>query len=559
MSKHSLQDPVLVVDDEADIRDLMEMTLMKMGLSVETAVGVTDAKAKLDDNDYSLVLTDMRMPDGSGLEVVQYIDELMLDTPVAVITAFGNADHAVEALKAGAFDYLQKPITLSQLRSLVKSAVKVNEPEAEEAAKPAVAAPVPDPAPVRPTPARPISEAASAPLRAAAATAPAAPRRGVAGGIDTPMSVPAGLRSLKERFSSGESAAIPAYADEVGGDPDMPRLLGMSPQMEEARHLIRRLAHSNVPVYIAGESGSGKEQAARSIHELSERAGGAFIAVNCGAIPENLMESEFFGYKKGSFTGADADRLGFFQHADGGTLFLDEVADLPLAMQVKLLRAIQEKAVRRIGDAHETQIDVRIVCATHKNLEALVASGAFRQDLYYRLNVVSLHMPPLREMREDLGGLIMRLLNKHRIGNSSYRLSPKAQDALLHYSYPGNFRELENILERAVALTVGQIIQLEDLQIHNVHQAQQESPGRAAASFDALADPQPQMSLSAGAAAMADFIPGQTQIQDYLDEIERRIIEQALQQTRYNRTQAAKLLGISFRSMRYRMERLDIN
>ena len=559
MSKHSLQDPVLVVDDEADIRDLMEMTLMKMGLSVETAVGVTDAKAKLDDNDYSLVLTDMRMPDGSGLEVVQYIDELMLDTPVAVITAFGNADHAVEALKAGAFDYLQKPITLSQLRSLVKSAVKVNEPEAEESAKPAVAAPVPDPAPVRPTPARPISEAASAPLRAAAATAPAAPRRGVAGGIDTPMSVPAGLRSLKERFSSGESAAIPAYADEVGGDPDMPRLLGMSPQMEEARHLIRRLAHSNVPVYIAGESGSGKEQAARSIHELSERAGGAFIAVNCGAIPENLMESEFFGYKKGSFTGADADRLGFFQHADGGTLFLDEVADLPLAMQVKLLRAIQEKAVRRIGDAHETQIDVRIVCATHKNLEALVASGAFRQDLYYRLNVVSLHMPPLREMREDLGGLIMRLLNKHRIGNSSYRLSPKAQDALLHYSYPGNFRELENILERAVALTVGQIIQLEDLQIHNAHQAQQESPGRAAASFDALADPQPQISLSAGAAAVADFIPGQTQIQDYLDEIERRIIEQALQQTRYNRTQAAKLLGISFRSMRYRMERLDIN
>ena len=559
MSKHSLQDPVLVVDDEADIRDLMEMTLMKMGLSVETAVGVTDAKAKLDDNDYSLVLTDMRMPDGSGLEVVQYIDELMLDTPVAVITAFGNADHAVEALKAGAFDYLQKPITLSQLRSLVKSAVKVNEPEAEEAAKPAVAAPVPDPAPVRPTPARPISEAASAPLRAAAATAPAAPRRGVAGGIDTPMSVPAGLRSLKERFSSGESAAIPAYADEVGGDPDMPRLLGMSPQMEEARHLIRRLAHSNVPVYIAGESGSGKEQAARSIHELSGRAGGAFIAVNCGAIPENLMESEFFGYKKGSFTGADADRLGFFQHADGGTLFLDEVADLPLAMQVKLLRAIQEKAVRRIGDAHETQIDVRIVCATHKNLEALVASGAFRQDLYYRLNVVSLHMPPLREMREDLGGLIMRLLNKHRIGNSSYRLSPKAQDALLHYSYPGNFRELENILERAVALTVGQIIQLEDLQIHNAHQAQQESPGRAGASFDALADPQPQISLSAGAAAVADFIPGQTQIQDYLDEIERRIIEQALQQTRYNRTQAAKLLGISFRSMRYRMERLDIN
>lgn len=454
MSKHNLQDPVLVVDDEADIRDLMEMTLMKMGLRVDTAVGVEEAKAKLDENDYSLVLTDMRMPDGSGLEVVQYISRLLLDTPVAVITAFGNADQAVEALKAGAFDYLQKPITLSQLRSLVKSAVTVNEP-ATAMAEPESPAP---------------SAVAGKNQEAAAGAAAPAPvlntRKGVSGGIDKPMSVPDGLRSLKERFSSGETEAhTPLPEQELFGEEDMPRLLGVSPQMVEVRHLIRRLARSDVPVYIAGESGSGKEQAARSIHELSARAAQPFIAVNCGAIPENLMESEFFGYKKGSFTGADADRMGFFQYADGGTLFLDEVADLPLAMQVKLLRAIQEKAVRRLGDARETQVDVRLVCATHKNLHKLVEEGKFRQDLYYRLNVVSLNMPPLREMREDLGGLILRLLHKHRHGQEMYRLSPKAQDALLRYSYPGNFRELENILERAVALTVGQIIQLDDLQI----------------------------------------------------------------------------------------------
>ena len=319
-----------------------------------------------------------------------------------------------------------------------------------------------------------------------------------------------------------------------------------------------------MPVYISGESGSGKEQAARSIHELSPRTVGPFIAVNCGAIPENLMESEFFGYKKGSFTGADQDRMGFFQHADGGTLFLDEVADLPLAMQVKLLRAIQEKAVRRIGDPKETAVDVRIICATHKNLEALVESGAFRQDLYYRLNVVTLHMPPLREMREDLGGLIMRLLNKYRDGvPGGYKLSPKAQEALLSYSYPGNFRELENILERAIALTIGNIIQLDDLQLTANYAPRHvdlmaggqgaESvinnvvPAEAAANLQAL-----------NFDGLPQFLPGQTQIQEYLDLVERSIIEQVLQLTRYNRTQAAKLLGVSFRSMRYRMERLNI-
>ena len=574
MKSNDLQYPVLVVDDEADIRDLMEMTLMKMGLRVDTAVGVDDAKEKLENNDYSLVLTDMRMPDGSGLEVVQHINKLMLDTPVAVITAFGNADQAVEALKEGAFDYLQKPITLSQLRSLVKSAVKVNEPEEKPQAAPAAPAPatpaaqpvpsfVPPPVPPRP---QPIAAVPSRPPESAAKTV----RKGISGGIGRPMTPPSALSSLRERFRSAptqntQAAAGMASEPEVGGDIDMPRLLGMSPQMVEVRHLIRRLAGSNVPVYISGESGSGKEQAARSIHELSPRTVGPFIAVNCGAIPENLMESEFFGYKKGSFTGADQDRLGFFQHADGGTLFLDEVADLPLAMQVKLLRAIQEKAVRRIGDAKETPVDVRIICATHKNLEALVESGAFRQDLYYRLNVVTLHMPPLREMREDLGGLILRLLNKYRDGvPGGYKLSPKAQEALLSYSYPGNFRELENILERAIALTIGNIIQVDDLQLTAGNGPRlSDLPARSAA------EPQAEAVVKTAADDAAElppmnfddlpqFIPGQTQIQEYLDLLERSIIEQALQITRYNRTQAAKLLGISFRSMRYRMERLSI-
>ena len=575
MKSNNLQYPVLVVDDEADIRDLMEMTLMKMGLRVETAVGVDDAKEKLENNDYSLVLTDMRMPDGSGLEVVQHINKLMLDTPVAVITAFGNADQAVEALKEGAFDYLQKPITLSQLRSLVKSAVKVNEPEEKPQAAPAAPTPAPAaqpvpsfvPPPVPPRP-QPIAAVPSRPSESAAKTV----RKGISGGIDRPMTPPSALSSLRERFRSApaqnaQTAAgmVSASEPEVGGDIDMPRLLGMSPQMVEVRHLIRRLAGSNVPVYISGESGSGKEQAARSIHELSPRTVGPFIAVNCGAIPENLMESEFFGYKKGSFTGADQDRLGFFQHADGGTLFLDEVADLPLAMQVKLLRAIQEKAVRRIGDAKETPVDVRIICATHKNLEALVESGAFRQDLYYRLNVVTLHMPPLREMREDLGGLILRLLNKYRDGvPGGYKLSPKAQEALLSYSYPGNFRELENILERAIALTIGNIIQVDDLQLTAGNGPRlSDLPARSPA------EPQAEAVVETAADDAAElppmnfddlpqFIPGQTQIQEYLDLLERSIIEQALQITRYNRTQAAKLLGISFRSMRYRMERLSI-
>ncbi|PIT15830.1 sigma-54-dependent transcriptional regulator [Snodgrassella alvi] len=493
MNSHiDLKKPVLVIDDEADIRDLMELTLIKMGLSVQTAAGVAEAKKALRNHAFSLVLTDMRMPDGSGLEIVDYITAQNLDIPIAVITAYGNAAQAVEALKNGAFDYLQKPITLAQLRTLVKSVITINNNAAET---------------------EPGSKMATEPQQSD--------------------------KKLKNKPASGKVSEIQTSARE--------RLLGNSPLIAEVRELIGKLAKSNVPVYIAGESGSGKEQAARSIHEQSARRDKAFVAVNCGAIPEALMESEFFGYKKGSFTGADTDRAGFFLHADGGTLFLDEVADLPLSMQVKLLRAIQERAVRRIGEMEEKQVDVRIICATHKDLNALVESGQFRQDLFYRLNVVSITMPPLRELRDDLPQLIQVLLQRI-LHDETMTLTAAAEKALLQYSYPGNFRELENILERAIALSKNQIIEVDDLQIHS-HQLDAQSTVSTDSSSNLSPDSH---------ALPQDFQFGHTQIQDYLDDVERHILQQALVQTRYNRTQAAKLLGISFRSMRYRMERLGI-
>lgn len=526
MNQTNLTYPILVVDDEADIRDLMEMTLMKMGLEVDTAECVQAALNKLKHNKYALVLTDMRMPDGSGLEVVQYITQQNLDIPVAVITAFGNATQAVQALKEGAFDYLQKPITLAQLRTLVKSAIKVHE---DNRAEVVVAAHKPQPKTVSSDTSSDISSEHSfdvsdfPPIQAAS---------------------PEPNNRLPETPSRVTPPPPEPIVNELKQDPDLPRILGASPQIEAVRNLIRKLASAHVPVYISGESGSGKEQAARSIHELSSRHDKPFIAVNCGAIPENLMESEFFGYKKGSFTGADQDRLGFFQHAHGGTLFLDEVADLPLAMQVKLLRAIQEKAVRRIGDAQEVKVDVRIISATHKNLAALVESGAFRQDLFYRLNVVTLNMPALREMHEDLSNLIHFLLKKHQAENIT--IAPDAQEALLRYNYPGNFRELENILERAVALSSNNTITINDLQI-NIDPLNHASTSATESSN--------QHQVVNG---LPNFHMGSTQIQDYLDDIEKQILEYALRLTQGNRTQAAKMLGISFRSIRYRLERLNI-
>ena len=434
---------VLIVDDEPDIRELLALTLGKMGLTVDSVGTVAEATRRLAGSHYDLALTDMRLPDGEGIQVVQYIAEAGLDVPVAVITAYGSTENAVAAMKAGAFDYLAKPLSLAALRSLVKSALGVHE----------------------------------------------------------------------------ASSAMPASGSRLQGD---------SPAMQDVQRLIAKLARSQAAVFISGESGTGKEQAARSIHELGPRADKPFVAVNCGAIPETLMESEFFGSKKGAFTGADADREGFFQQAHGGTLFLDEVADLPLAMQVKLLRAIQEKTVRRLGGAQEEAVDVRILSASHKNLAQLVAEGAFRQDLYYRLNVISLAMPALRELREDLPRFIGALLERFA-GSERPRLSPEAVQALLGYHYPGNFRELEDILERAVALCSDGMIAPADLQLHAVEPA------------------------AAGGAPSASET-----LQDYLDRVERSAIEAALVQSGGNRTQAAKLLGVSFRSLRYRLERLGM-
>ncbi len=437
---------VLVVDDEADILELLELTLLRMGLEARRAMSVAEALALLKSGDFALCLTDMRLPDGEGLRLVEYIGEHCPNLPVAVITAHGNMENAVAALKAGAFDYLSKPVSLDQLRVLVKSALNLEVPS----------------------------------------------------------------------------------AGEKNHD-----LLGGSPPIEAVRQLVAKLARSQAAVYITGESGSGKELAARLIHQNSTRRDKEFVAVNCGAIPENLMESEFFGYRKGAFTGADQDRDGFFQAANGGTLFLDEVADLPLAMQVKLLRAIQEKKVRKVGATQEESVDVRIISATHQNLNACVEAGKFRQDLYYRLNVIELKMPPLREMREDVPELAEAVLDRlaRDAGmEKAPRLAPAALSALRDYSFPGNVRELENILERALALSAGENIGEADLYL-----------------------------------APPEFSPSSTELgnnmalPDYLDQLERQAIMDALAKSRFNKTAAAKLLGITFRALRYRLERLGID
>ena len=453
----SVNSQVLVIDDEADIRELLGLTLARMGLDAHCAATTTEAYELLAKNTYNLCLTDMRLPDGDGLEVVDFVSKNHPDLPVAVITAHGSTENAVAALKAGAFDYLAKPVSLNQLRTLVRSALK--------------------------------------------------------------LPVPGGRRSPED-----EAAASGL-------------LIGESAQMQATRAMIERLARTQAPIHITGESGSGKELAARLIHTKGSRNDGPFVAVNCGAIPENLMESEFFGYRKGAFTGATADRDGFFQAASGGTLFLDEVADLPLPMQVKLLRAIQEKKVRKVGATSEEAVDVRLISATHRSLGEEVKNGHFRQDLYYRLNVIELRMPSLREMREDIPLLAEVFFRRHAGAGTDPlpRLSEDALSWLQRYDFPGNVRELENVLERALALASGQEIQPGDLQ---------------------LGPTQPLAAAIAGEgeeAALAGL-----PLQERLDSVERQAILEALGQTRYNRTAAAKLLGITFRALRYRMERLGI-
>jgi two-component system response regulator PilR (NtrC family) len=440
--------PCLVVDDEADIRELLVLTLERMGLDVESAASVTEAQQKLARREFALCLTDMRLPDGDGIELMRHIFQQRPGTPVAVITAYGSAENAVAALKAGAFDYLAKPISLKQLRPLVQSALK--------------------------------------------------------------LSVKAEVK------------------------PQGPGLIGNSAPIRHARLMIDKLARSQAPVYISGESGSGKELAARLIHASSVRRDGPFVPVNCGAIPESLMESEFFGYKKGAFTGALQDRDGFFHAANGGTLFLDEVADLPLPMQVKLLRAIQEKKVRMVGSTQEENVDVRIISATHRNLSQLMEAGQFRQDLYYRLNVIELKMPPLREMAEDIPELAQRILARHcsELAVPVPVLSKEAATALTRHSFPGNVRELENVLERALALCNGSTIERDDLL------------------------------LESSAAAFTDeeaYVPdGEIALPEYLESVERKIMLDALQKTGNNKTAAAKLLGVSFRTFRYRLEKLGL-
>jgi two-component system response regulator PilR (NtrC family) len=443
----------LVVDDETDIRELLVLTLERMDIRADSASNVEEAKQLLASRSYNLCLTDMRLPDGLGLDLVEHISANYSGLPVAVITAYGSAENAVSALKAGAFDYLTKPISLKQLRPLVESALKLSSTD------------------------------------------------------------------VKETKNTGE-------------------LIGNSPAMSYVRTMIEKLARSQAPVYISGESGSGKELAARLIHSNSSRRDRAFIAVNCGAIPENLMESEFFGYKKGAFTGAAQDTSGLFQAANGGTLFLDEVADLPLAMQVKLLRAIQEKKVRTVGGTSEEPVDVRIMSATHKNLSILMEQGLFRQDLYYRLNVIQLKMPALRERPEDIPELTQKLLQKLCLAQSIAipMLEDSAKKLISGLHFAGNVRELENMLERALALCDGQKISADDLFMGEEMKVRSQEEKN---SFD------PGHNLELG-------------LPEYLEDIEKRAILKALAKANNNKTAAAKLLGVSFRTLRYRLAKLGL-
>jgi two-component system response regulator PilR (NtrC family) len=484
---------ILVIDDEADLRELLEITLVKMGLDVDSASTVREARALLGQHEYALVLTDMRLPDGTGLELVREVAGAGRGTPIAVITAYGSAENAVIALKAGAFDYVSKPVVLDDLRTMVRSALRLSEKPAAQAAQEA----------------------------------------------------------------------------EAGGDGSNSRLLGRSQAMQALRAQIGRLARSQAPIAINGESGSGKELAAREIHAQSARAGKPFVAVNCGAIPEALMEAEFFGYRKGAFTGATDERDGFFQAANGGTLMLDEVADLPLAMQVKLLRAIQERRVRKIGATAEEAVDVRIISATHKNLARLVETGQFRQDLFYRLNVIELTLPPLRERLDDLALLADAILVR-LAGPGNARLGAGVLETLRGYAFPGNVRELENVLERALAFANDGVIEVGDLSLKGARLAEQgeaaaPQPVAQVAAPVAVPAASPPAPATEPALAPVDGLPAlgagelPSNLPDYLSQVERDIILRALQQTQFNRTQAATLLGISVRQLRYQMQKLEIH
>ena len=463
----------LVIDDEPDIRELLVLTLTRMGLAVDTAATQAEAYARLGEHDYDLCFTDMRLPDGNGQDIVAHVAKHRPQTPIAMITAFGNVDAAVNALKAGAFDFVSKPVDLAVLRRLVQTALKLGE----------------------------------------------------------------------ERKS------------EVQGSND--KLVGQSAAMQSVRAMVAKVARSQAPVYIRGESGTGKELVARMIHELGPRAAGPFVPVNCGAIPTELMESEFFGHKKGSFTGAGADKEGLFQAAAGGTLFLDEVADLPMHMQVKLLRVIQEKALRAVGSTTEVPIDVRVLSATHRDLSTLVEQGQFRQDLFYRINVIEVKVPPLRERSEDIPSLAARYLDRiaPEWGIERPQLSEAALNALMAYRFPGNVRELENILERAVAMCENGRIEVDDLRLPDNTPA-----GEVGSSSAAPVQPAPSLKADTPPPPSRAEAPAGTpaNLVDYIDSLERDAIVRALEECRYNKTKAAAKLGITFRALRYKLKKLGI-
>ena len=497
---------LLVVDDEPDLRTLYELTLLREGYDVETAGSVEQAMAHLKDRAYSAVITDMRLPDGTGLDILRWLEQSERREKAIVITAYGSAENAVEALRAGAYDYLTKPVDLRQFRAVIGSALG---------------------------------------------------RAGATVATMDPASLPSeGGKPPPQRAAR---AALAPAAPAVAPSRSLSRMAGRSAAMEQVRGLVEKVARSMAPVLVSGESGTGKELVARSIHEVSVRHSQPFIAVNCSAIPEQLLEAEFFGYRKGAFTGANEDREGFFQAANGGTLFLDEIGDLPLSMQSKLLRAIQERQVRPVGAVSELPVNVRLLSATHKDLGAEVHQGHFRQDLYYRLNVIQIRVPPLRERIDDLHEISARVLERIARDAGAHivsQLTAKAVSHLARYPFPGNVRELENLLHRAVALSSSELIGVEDLGLPEMV-----FTDTAAQELDPIAPSPGEDTVTAlvhEAGKPTLELPLPDDLATYLDTVERDILQRALERHRFNRTAAGASLGLSLRQMRYRMARLGV-
>ena len=495
---------LLVVDDEPDLRTLYELTLLREGYDLDTAGTVQEALLHLKDRTYSAVITDMRLPDGSGLDVLRWLEESGRREKAIVITAYGSSENAVEALRAGAYDYLTKPVDLKQFRGVVASALG----------------------------------------------------RGGSGPTVDPSSLPSELMHRTATAAPRPARVVPPVAAPVSQA--LGRMAGNSTAMQQVRSLVEKVARSMAPVLVSGESGTGKELVARAIHEVSVRGAMPFVPVNCSAIPEQLLEAEFFGYRKGAFTGANDDREGFFQAANGGTLFLDEIGDLPLSMQSKLLRAIQERSVRPVGAVLEQPVDVRLLSATHKDLGAEVQAGQFRQDLYYRLNVIQIRVPPLRERLEDLMVVSERVLERLARDAGVWPAPRLTRDALVHlarYPFPGNVRELENLLHRAVALSGA-----EEIDVYDLGLPESVFTDSARAELDPLqADADRSIDAVRGVSLLPVEEPLPDDLAKYLDDVERDILVRALEHYRFNRTAAGISLGLSLRQMRYRMARLNVN